>query len=789
MEENYLQELNEQQREAVLYSGGPSLVIAGAGSGKTRVLTYKIAYLLASGDYSPYQILALTFTNKAAREMKERIASVVGGATASRLWMGTFHSIFSRILRTNAERIGFSRDFTIYDQSDSRSLIKTVIKEMSLDDKVYKPATVQAIISNAKNALITPSAYAANAALIEADMRSKRPLIRDIYKIYWSRCARAGAMDFDDLLLYTNILFRDHPDVLEFYQNQFRYVLVDEYQDTNFAQHLIVNQLVKAHHRLCVVGDDAQSIYSFRGANISNILNLQKEYPDFRIFKLEQNYRSTQTIVAAANSLIAKNKEQIPKHIFSHNAVGTKISVVSAYSDFEEGYLIANRIATMRVATASDYSDFAILYRTNSQSRIFEEALRKRNIPYRIYGGQSFYQRKEIKDVVAYFRLAVNPADEEALKRVINYPARGIGNTTVAKIVACAETHEVSLWDVVSRPVEYALGVNAGTQNKLMAFAELIRSFVEMNAAANAYDLADAVIRRSGIMTDISADRSPANMSRQENVQELLNGIQEFCSLRQEEGINAVSLSDFLAEVSLATDQDSDKDGDDNRVTLMTVHASKGLEFRHVFVVGLEEELFPAAMSMGTARELEEERRLLYVAITRAEETCLLSYAASRYRNGKPTASPPSRFIKDIDPAYLILPDGEANSHMRERSSFSSGFLSRSYRSDEDSRPVSHTEPSARISVSSASSRPEAYARQKWVRIESSANPPASSAAPLASDPEGLIVGARIRHDRFGEGTVTEMSGEGDNRKIGVSFEHVGQKHLLLKFAKFTILK
>lgn len=601
MEENYLQELNEQQREAVLYSGGPSLVIAGAGSGKTRVLTYKIAYLLASGDYSPYQILALTFTNKAAREMKERIASVVGGATASRLWMGTFHSIFSRILRTNAERIGFSRDFTIYDQSDSRSLIKTVIKEMLLDDKVYKPATVQAIISNAKNALITPSAYAANAALLEADMRSKRPQIRDIYKIYWSRCTRAGAMDFDDLLLYTNILFRDHPDVLEFYQNQFRYVLVDEYQDTNFAQHLIVNQLVKAHHRLCVVGDDAQSIYSFRGANISNILNLQKEYPDFRIFKLEQNYRSTQTIVAAANSLIAKNKEQIPKHIFSHNAVGAKIPVVSAYSDFEEGYLIANRIATMRVATVSDYSDFAILYRTNSQSRIFEEALRKRNIPYRIYGGQSFYQRKEIKDVVAYFRLAVNPADEEALKRIINYPARGIGNTTVAKIVACAETHEASLWDVVSRPVEYALGVNAGTQNKLMAFAELIRSFVEMNATANAYDLADAVIRRSGIMTDIYADRSPENMSRQENVQELLNGIQEFCSLRQEEGVNAVSLSDFLAEVSLATDQDSDKDGDDNRVTLMTVHASKGLEFRHVFVVGLEEELFPAAMSMGSA--------------------------------------------------------------------------------------------------------------------------------------------------------------------------------------------
>ena len=461
-----MQELNEQQREAVLYNDGPSLVIAGAGSGKTRVLTYKIAYLLNTGNYSPYQILALTFTNKAAREMKERIASVVGGATASRLWMGTFHSIFSRILRTHAERIGFSRDFTIYDQSDSRSLIKTIIKEMSLDDKIYKPATVQAVISNAKNALITPAAYAANAALYEADVKSKRPLIRDIYKTYWSRCARAGAMDFDDLLLYTNILFRDNPDVLEFYQDQFGYLLVDEYQDTNFAQHLIVNQLVKKHHHLCVVGDDAQSIYSFRGANISNILNLQKEYPDFRVFKLEQNYRSTQTIVAAANSLIAKNKEQIPKQIFSHNAVGAKIPVVSAYSDFEEGYLIANRIATMRVATASDYSDFAILYRTNSQSRIFEEALRKRNIPYRIYGGQSFYQRKEIKDVVAYFRLSVNPADEEALKRVINYPARGIGNTTVAKVMACAETQQVSLWDVVSRPVEYGLAVNASTQNK-----------------------------------------------------------------------------------------------------------------------------------------------------------------------------------------------------------------------------------------------------------------------------------------------------------------------------------
>lgn len=777
MEEDFLQELNEQQREAVLYNDGPSLVIAGAGSGKTRVLTYKIAYLLNTGNYSPYQILALTFTNKASREMKERIASVVGGATASRLWMGTFHSIFSRILRTHAERIGFSRDFTIYDQSDSRSLIKTIIKEMSLDDKIYKPATVQAVISNAKNALITPAAYAANAALYEVDVKSKRPLIRDIYKTYWSRCARAGAMDFDDLLLYTNILFRDNPDVLEFYQDQFGYLLVDEYQDTNFAQHLIVNQLVKKHHHLCVVGDDAQSIYSFRGANISNILNLQKEYPDFKVFKLEQNYRSTQTIVAAANSLIAKNKEQIPKQIFSHNAVGAKIPVVSAYSDFEEGYLIANRIATMRVATASDYSDFAILYRTNSQSRIFEEALRKRNIPYRIYGGQSFYQRKEIKDVVAYFRLSVNPADEEALKRVINYPARGIGNTTVAKVMACAETQQVSLWDVVSRPVEYGLAVNASTQNKLMAFAELIRSFAEMSATASAYELADAVVRRSGIMADIYADHSPENMSRQENVQELLNGIQDFCNLRREEGRDAVALSDFLAEVSLATDQDSDDDGDDNRVTLMTVHASKGLEFRHVFVVGLEEELFPAAMAMGSARELEEERRLLYVAITRAKETCLLSYAASRYRNGKPTASPPSRFIRDIDPAYLILPDGAARSVERVPSYTAPRYTAAASSAGEYHSPARHM-----------ADRVDDTATPKWVRIDAPASPSTPSASSV-SDPDGLAVGVRIRHDRFGEGTVTDISGDGDNRKIAVSFDHVGQKHLLMKFAKFTILK
>ncbi|MCD7710327.1 MAG: UvrD-helicase domain-containing protein [Porphyromonadaceae bacterium] len=784
MNKAYLEELNEAQREAVLYCDGPSLVIAGAGSGKTRVLTYKIAHLLASENYQPSEILALTFTNKAAREMKERVAAIVGGRLALRLWMGTFHAIFASILHTHAERIGFTHDFTIYDQSDSRSLIKTILKERSLDDKLYRPTTVQALISNAKNALITPAAYASNPVLIEGDQRARRPLMAEIYKEYWSRCARSEAMDFDDLLLYTNILFRDHPDVLAFYQEQFRYILVDEYQDTNFAQHLIINQLAKAHRHLCVVGDDAQSIYSFRGANIGNILHFQKEYPDFKIFKLEQNYRSTQTIVAAANSLIAKNKEQIPKHIYSRNAVGEKIPVIGAYSDFEEGYVIAGRIVTMRMEKGGSYSDFAILYRTNSQSRIFEEALRKRNIPYRIYGGQSFYQRKEIKDVIAYFRLAVNPSDEEALKRVINYPARGIGETTWSKIAACAVAHEVSLWEVVSHPDTYALPVNSGTQNKLTAFSVLIQSFVEKSNQESAYAVADTIVRQSGIMTDIYADRSLENISRQENVEELLNGIQEFCSLRQEEGVERVSLTDFLAEVSLATDQDSDDEGDKDRVMLMTVHASKGLEFRHVFVVGLEEELFPTAMAMDNARELEEERRLLYVAITRAKESCQLSYAASRYRNGKPTASPPSRFLQDIDPAYLQLSDSRTLERGEERPAFPSRRIASNYLSERFERPSGFSGTSRSVTTPLPSTFPS---QTKLVRIETSSAPSVGFSVTIL--PEGLVVGGRIRHDRFGEGTVTEITGEGDNLKIGVAFDHVGQKHLLLKFAKFTILK
>lgn len=780
--EEFLQDLNESQQQAVLYNEGPSLVIAGAGSGKTRVLTYKIALLLESG-YAPYNILALTFTNKAAREMKERIASIVGGPTAARLWMGTFHSIFSRILRVNADRLGFTSDFTIYDTSDSRSLLKSIIKEKKLDDKVYKPASVQAIISNAKNALITPQAYRVNKDLVESDERAKKPLIKDIYQTYWNRCQKAGAMDFDDLLLYTNILFRDHPDVLERYRQIFRFILVDEYQDTNFAQHLIVHQLAKGHNHICVVGDDAQSIYSFRGANISNILNLKSDYPGCRTFKLERNYRSTQNIVRAANSLIDKNKEQIRKQVYSENAVGNKIDVLSAYSDFEEGYMVANRVSEMKRLSKYAYNDFVILYRTNAQSRIFEEALRKKNIPYRIYGGLSFYQRKEIKDVIAYFRLAINPHDEEAVKRVINYPARGIGDTTLGKIVECGIHYDVSLWQVISTPLEYALPVNNGTLNKIQKFKELIEEFIDANNKMNAVDIAELIIRRSGIFTEIYADRSPENLSRQENLQELMNGIQEFCSLRQEEGIEEIALTDFLAEISLATDQDEKEEGDSDKVTMMTIHASKGLEFKNVFVVGLEEDLFPAALSKNSERELEEERRLLYVAITRAEENCVLSYAATRYRNGQSTAMPPSRFLKDIDPTYLNMP-----SELMPKQNVGDGIHSFSSRS---------------LGVYS-SSRSTFFKREEPVLQSKKQNLPLKSYSPrlkridavntssvseASVSIKGLDVGSRIRHDRFGSGIVTEISGEGDNRKIGVEFEQVGKKQLLLKFAKFTIIK
>ena len=655
VEQDFLNSLNDQQREAVLYTDGPELVIAGAGSGKTRVLTYKIAHLLQMG-YPPYRLLALTFTNKAANEMKERIAALVGTETAQRLWAGTFHSIFSRILRANADRLGYRHDFTIYDASDSLSLIKSIIRELQLDDKTYKPSTVQAIISHAKNALIEPQAYARNRELIEMDTRSKRPLIHEIYRIYRQRCFVSGAMDFDDLLLNTNILFRDHPDVLQHYRDLFAYILVDEYQDTNFAQHLIVSQLGKDHNHICVVGDDAQSIYSFRGANIHNILGLSKEYPGLKIFKLERNYRSTQNIVNTANSLIAKNKEQIPKQVFSEKEQGNKVQVISAYSDFEEGFIVSNRIAEMRLTTHCDYNDFAVLYRTNAQSRELEEALRERNIPYRIYGGMSFYQRKEIKDAIAYFRLTINPDDEEALKRVINYPARGIGDTTLSKLIERAHSQEASIWKVISDPIGYNLAVNNGTLNKLKTFKDLIDELRYEADKKNTPELAETIIKQSGIWGEISSDRTPENINRQENIEELLNGVHKFCVGRKEAGKEQTSLSDFLAEISLATDQDNGDETEQDKVTLMTVHASKGLEFKQVFIVGVEEDLFPSAMSKNSEREIEEERRLLYVAITRAGENCTLTYALSRYRHRQTVFPSPSRFIKDLDSRYVDMP-------------------------------------------------------------------------------------------------------------------------------------
>ena len=771
-----LEDLNESQKQAVLYNDGPALVIAGAGSGKTRVLTYKIAYLLQQG-YQPYNIIALTFTNKAAREMKERIARLVGGSVASRLWMGTFHSIFLRILRVHADLLGFTKDLTIYDSSDSRSLIKAIIKERGLDDKVYKPATVQAVISNAKNALITPQAYAANGEIVAADVQSKRPEIKDIYRTYWNRCFTAGAMDFDDLLLYTNILFRDFPEVLARYRELFQYILVDEYQDTNFAQHLIVRQLAKGNNKLCVVGDDAQSIYSFRGAQIRNILNIRNEYPDCRIFKLEQNYRSTQTIVNAANSLIQKNKEQIHKKVYSENEEGDKLAVLNAYSDFEEGYLVAGKITEMRMKYRCPFSDFAVLYRTNAQSRIFEEALRKRNIPYRIYGGLSFYQRKEIKDIIAYFRMAVNPSDEEALKRIINYPARGIGDTTVGKIQQCANVQNSSMWQVLVDPVGSGLSVNSGTANKLSTFKELIAGFHALVSEKNVLELAEQIVKQSGILTEVYADRSTENLSRQENIQELMNGIREFCLSRQEEGRDDILLTDFLSEVSLATDQDNTDGEDADQVTLMTVHASKGLEFNHVFVVGLEEDLFPSAMSKGSEQEVEEERRLFYVAITRARQNCILSYASTRYRNGQTTALPPSRFLKDIDPVYLSLPvDASLSEQVNRRAQ---AFAARSVAGWGEKR---------RESVSAPDTEPvwkQPATRGRLLKIDTLQFTSSPSHTP--SD-EGPSVGTRIQHDRFGKGTVTQSEGAGDNRQITVEFDHVGKKQLLLKFAKFTII-
>ena len=776
-----LQQLNEGQREAVTYCDGPQLVIAGAGSGKTRVLTYKIAYLLACHAYQPWNILALTFTNKAAREMKERIGRIVGQDQARFLQMGTFHSIFARILRNEAEHIGFNSNFTIYDQSDSRSLVKSIIKEMQLDDKVYKPASVADRISMSKNHLLLPQQYMVSSWAAD-DAQKKRPQVGNIYNRYVERCRQANAMDFDDLLVQTYLLFKHHEDIRQKYVDRFRYVLVDEYQDTNFAQQEIVLQLTQQHGRVCVVGDDAQSIYSFRGANIDNILNFQKMYEGTRLFKLEQNYRSTQLIVQAANSLIRKNERQIRKDVFSKNEEGERLTLKPAYSDREEAIIVCNDIKRIRRQDQAAYSDFAILYRTNAQSRSFEEQMRKDGIPYRIYGGLSFYQRKEIKDVIAYFRLVANPDDEEALRRIINYPTRGIGDTTVAKIAETANLHQVSLWRVILQPMVFDLKLAKGTLTKLEAFKQLVEGWVARIDQEDAYELGHSIIMESSISKEIYSSSNPEDLSRQENLEEFLSGMQDFVESRKEEDRgNETGLSDFLQEVALLTDLDSEGDEEQPKVTLMTVHAAKGLEFPTVFVVGLEENIFPSPMCTGSMRELEEERRLLYVAITRAEKHCILTCAQNRFRYGKMEYDTPSRFIKDIDPSLLRV-EGNAGytglSNGKEQSGYSrpSGYNNAQRSSFNVQRSTSQN-PRPVATQFIADVKPRLVpVRKETLRAQS------------AIGDIGLREGNTIEHQRFGIGTVIKVEGSGENTKATVNFKNAGIKQLLLKFAKYTIV-
>lgn len=799
-----LNDLNDAQRAAVEYIDGPSLVIAGAGSGKTRVLTYKIAYLLSQG-MKPWSIMALTFTNKAAREMKERIGKLVGDDLAQHLYMGTFHSIFSRILRAEAEHIGFNNNFTIYDESDSRSLLKAIIKEMGLDDKTYKPAAVHARISKAKNNLVTAEAYDSDPAILEQNKRAKMPAIGKIYVAYVQRCRQANAMDFDDLLMLTFQLFRDHEEIRQKYAGRFDYILVDEYQDTNHVQMSIVMQLCKEKMRVCAVGDDSQSIYSFRGANIDNILNYQKQLPGTQLFKLEQNYRSTQTIVEAANSLIHHNRNQIQKEVFSKNDKGEKILYKPAYSDKEEALIVAKNIQRIKRQDDCGYDQFAILYRTNAQSRSFEEEFRKQGIPYRIYGGLSFYQRKEIKDIIAYFRLVANPDDEEAFKRIINYPARGIGATTVMKIADCAHLNQVSFWEVIGNVEHYGLNVNKGTQTKLENFRLLISSFIDRSHTLDVYELGDAIIRESRISEDIMSGKNADDLARQENLEEFLSGMQTFVAGRQEEGrMDEAYLTDYLQDVALLTDADSEGEKDEPRVSLMTIHAAKGLEFATVFVVGLEENIFPSPLAAVSVRELEEERRLLYVAITRAEKHCILTNAKNRFRYGKMEFDNPSRFIDEID-ASLIEGGEEApeSSFGGGRSSYGGYGSEGGYggrmpwdrdRSDhgrnyQNSKPVASqfmADPKPGFKSVRAVN---AVHRIMGDTASSSSVALAGSSASKASSAAGsLSEGCRIEHQRFGIGTVLKIEGTGENTKATVEFQNAGTKQLLLKFAKFTIL-
>ena len=832
-----LKDLNEAQRAAVEYIDGPSLVIAGAGSGKTRVLTYKIAYLLSQG-MKPWSIMALTFTNKAAREMKERIGKLVGNDLAQHLYMGTFHSIFSRILRAEAEHIGFNNNFTIYDESDSRSLIKAIVKEMGLDDKKYKPAAVHAKISMAKNNLMSAAAYESDAAIFEQNKRAQMPEVGKIFVAYVQRCKQANAMDFDDLLTLTYQLFREHEDIRHKYAARFDYVLVDEYQDTNHVQMSIVMQLCQEKQRVCAVGDDSQSIYSFRGANIDNILNYQRQFQGTRLFKLEQNYRSTQTIVEAANSLIKHNRNQIPKDVFSENAKGEKIQYKPAYSDKEEAVIVAKDVKRIRREDGCQYSDFAILYRTNAQSRSFEEEFRKQGIPYRIYGGLSFYQRKEIKDIIAYFRLVANPDDEEAIKRIINYPARGIGATTVLKIADCAHQNQVSFWEVIGAPERYGLAVNKGTMNKLETFRLLISSFIERAQTTDVYELGDAIIKESGISQDIMSGKDADDLARQENLEEFLSGMSAFVEERREEGrFDELFLQDYLQDVALLTDADSDGDKDEPRVSLMTVHAAKGLEFPTVFVVGLEENIFPSPLSAASLRELEEERRLLYVAITRAEKHCILTNAKNRWRYGKMEFDNPSRFIDEIDGKLIDCQDEAGGSlfgsmsdqpewarAQRPRRPWEDAEQPRYSSRYQNSKPVASqfvadpkpslfddesetSRTSGRSSVSGRSSLSEGNfksvralnAAKRYMETHSShpasrgtgssaASVSSSTASSAGSSSCGLQEGMKIEHQRFGRGTVLKIEGTGENTKATVEFVHSGTKQLLLKYAKFTVV-
>ena len=759
----YLQELNEAQREAVEHYKGPSLVVAGAGSGKTRVLTYRVAYLLEQG-VPPYRILALTFTNKAAKSMKERIAKLVSNDPARQLWMGTFHSLFARILRREAEVLGYPTDFTIYDTIDSRNLVRQIIKDLKLDDKIYKPAEVFSRISYAKNNLITPDVYMNNNEIRTKDLATRRPQMGEIYSQYTRRCKKFGSMDFDDLLLQINLLFRDHPAVLDKYRHAFDYILVDEYQDTNYSQYLILKQLSTIHKNICVVGDDAQSIYSFRGARIENILNFRKDYPDYQLFKLERNYRSTRMIVDAANSIIAKNKDQIQKAVFSEEEIGEKIRVLRLRDDREEGFVVANAISDLRFGEQLDYRNFAILYRTNAQSRIFEESLRKLNIPYKVYGSVSFYQRKEIKDLLAYFRLVVNPNDDESLKRVINYPLRGIGKTTVDKLIAYAEKLDTSIWQVLTHLDQTHLGLNQGVLNKLNGFTAMIMEFISKLTEMEAFDLAYTIANKTGIMTDLRSEKTPEAVSRYENIEELLNGIKDYTdNLESEEEL---TLATYLQDVTLLTDADTEKEEDLNKVSIMTVHAAKGLEFRHVFIAGMEEELFPSVMNTGDMKGLEEERRLFYVAVTRAEKSATITFAAKRYRWGIETSTSPSRFIREIAKDFVDLPHD---------------FYPSVTQVSETERYRERNAPSTKYPTLQKRKH-NTIGEKQLLKIQTTTS---SDSVPVTLD--NVEVGMKVEHPRFGIGEVEQIEGTPPNTKATVHFP-IGKKQLLLKFAKLRIL-